>query len=337
MLRRRFSERYTTSGRWRCAPPTPAGRSCARAASATWPSSSRPGWRCRCCSRRSARPVSRTRPRTAPWSTPPPRFGCCCSRCGDRRPDRRVGAGQHPALAAVRMQRPRPVPLVRPGAVAARRPPPRSSRCRPAGPGRRRVRRLARLRRRSPSGSRRASSLSGWSRTSGPRTGPGGTRRPRRLAPGPLRRRPGPGLERRRRRRAAELPRLDQPTGRGRPVHRRGGAPRNRHRRRANHDDPRRQGSGVPDHDRRRNDHPTKPASVAVVVWTEHSWTLTSGADYETYRPIDEQLGDHERLRLLYVACTRARDHLVVSLHRTAPQREVESRNIGRRGTRQRH
>ena len=34
-------------------------------------------------------------------------------------------------------------------------------------------------------------------------------------------------------------------------------------------------------------------------------------------QPIDEQMGFHEKLRLLYVACTRARDHLVVSVHRT--------------------
>jgi ATP-dependent helicase/nuclease subunit A len=32
--------------------------------------------------------------------------------------------------------------------------------------------------------------------------------------------------------------------------------------------------------------------------------------------PIDEQMSDAERQRLLYVACTRAVDHLVVSLHR---------------------
>ncbi|MDQ6696146.1 MAG: UvrD-helicase domain-containing protein [Actinomycetota bacterium] len=38
--------------------------------------------------------------------------------------------------------------------------------------------------------------------------------------------------------------------------------------------------------------------------------------------PIDEQMGFDERIRLLYVACTRARDHLVVSLHRKAPPRE---------------
>ena len=52
------------------------------------------------------------------------------------------------------------------------------------------------------------------------------------------------------------------------------------------------------------------------VVWTRDSWTLKSGSDYEAFQPVDEQLSDAERLRLLYVACTRARDHLVVSLHR---------------------
>jgi ATP-dependent exoDNAse (exonuclease V) beta subunit len=34
------------------------------------------------------------------------------------------------------------------------------------------------------------------------------------------------------------------------------------------------------------------------------------------WAPIDEQMGLHERMRLLYVACTRARDHLIVSVHR---------------------
>ena len=38
--------------------------------------------------------------------------------------------------------------------------------------------------------------------------------------------------------------------------------------------------------------------------------------DFDVAKPIDEQMDYHERLRLLYVACTRARDHLVVSLHR---------------------
>jgi len=42
---------------------------------------------------------------------------------------------------------------------------------------------------------------------------------------------------------------------------------------------------------------------------------VTTG-DFATAAPIDEQMDDRERRRLLYVAATRARDHLVVSLHR---------------------
>jgi ATP-dependent exoDNAse (exonuclease V) beta subunit len=37
---------------------------------------------------------------------------------------------------------------------------------------------------------------------------------------------------------------------------------------------------------------------------------------YDEQVAIDEQMDHHERLRLLYVACTRAEDHLVVSVHR---------------------
>jgi ATP-dependent exoDNAse (exonuclease V) beta subunit len=40
--------------------------------------------------------------------------------------------------------------------------------------------------------------------------------------------------------------------------------------------------------------------------------------EYVTWAPIDEQMGFHERIRLLYVACTRARDHLILSVHRRA-------------------
>jgi ATP-dependent exoDNAse (exonuclease V) beta subunit len=42
---------------------------------------------------------------------------------------------------------------------------------------------------------------------------------------------------------------------------------------------------------------------------------VTSPA-FDAQRPLDEQMSHDERIRLLYVACTRARDHLVVSLHR---------------------
>ncbi|MFA9446567.1 UvrD-helicase domain-containing protein [Egicoccus sp. AB-alg6-2] len=51
-----------------------------------------------------------------------------------------------------------------------------------------------------------------------------------------------------------------------------------------------------------------------------------STEEYEAFKPIDEQLGYHERLRLLYVACTRAEDHLVVSLHRPAKPATGRSR-----------
>ncbi|HEY3144406.1 MAG TPA: UvrD-helicase domain-containing protein [Acidimicrobiales bacterium] len=42
---------------------------------------------------------------------------------------------------------------------------------------------------------------------------------------------------------------------------------------------------------------------------------VTSPA-FEAWRPLDEQMSHDERIRLLYVACTRARDHLVLSVHR---------------------
>ncbi len=59
-------------------------------------------------------------------------------------------------------------------------------------------------------------------------------------------------------------------------------------------------------------------ARARRVVWPPGTWTLASKDDpvYEAFRPVDELMGDAERRRLLYVACTRAQDHLVVSLHR---------------------
>ena len=68
----------------------------------------------------------------------------------------------------------------------------------------------------------------------------------------------------------------------------------------------------------------TKPrrATTNGVVWANATWMLAGRGDdgvFVAHRPIDEQMGDAERRRLLYVACTRAVDHLVVSLHRGAP------------------
>ncbi|WP_347978204.1 UvrD-helicase domain-containing protein [Microbacterium sp. ProA8] len=48
--------------------------------------------------------------------------------------------------------------------------------------------------------------------------------------------------------------------------------------------------------------------------------------DFETAKPLDEQMDDLERRRLLYVAATRARDHLAVSLHRAANAVQTSAR-----------
>jgi ATP-dependent helicase/nuclease subunit A len=61
------------------------------------------------------------------------------------------------------------------------------------------------------------------------------------------------------------------------------------------------------------------PTFSNSVVWHRDTWTISNknGDEvYEDFKPLDEQMGDAERRRLLYVACTRAVDHLVVSLHR---------------------
>ena len=67
---------------------------------------------------------------------------------------------------------------------------------------------------------------------------------------------------------------------------------------------------------------PQRRPAGAEVVWPPGrrciirvGSTVRSEA-YEDWMPIDEQMSHDERIRLLYVACTRAQDHLVVSLHR---------------------
>lgn len=67
----------------------------------------------------------------------------------------------------------------------------------------------------------------------------------------------------------------------------------------------------------------TRPQGVGGyhVVWTgqaDEPWGLAKQGDsvFDDFKPIDEQMSDAERRRMLYVACTRAVDHLVVSLHR---------------------
>lgn len=63
--------------------------------------------------------------------------------------------------------------------------------------------------------------------------------------------------------------------------------------------------------------------SVSFPPGSEPVVRLKAGVEsvsYEQWRPLDEQMDKHERIRLLYVACTRARDHLIVSLYREKRQ-----------------
>ncbi|MGH3483480.1 MAG: UvrD-helicase domain-containing protein [Nocardioidaceae bacterium] len=65
---------------------------------------------------------------------------------------------------------------------------------------------------------------------------------------------------------------------------------------------------------------PRNPGGVRL-LWTPDGYAvkltkLVQTNDFEHVAPIDEQMDSYERRRLLYVAATRARDHLVVSLHR---------------------
>jgi ATP-dependent exoDNAse (exonuclease V) beta subunit len=58
------------------------------------------------------------------------------------------------------------------------------------------------------------------------------------------------------------------------------------------------------------------------LLWTQDGYAVSLSKDLQTgdFRdqlPLDEQMSSYERLRLMYVAATRARDHLVVSLHRS--------------------
>jgi ATP-dependent exoDNAse (exonuclease V) beta subunit len=50
--------------------------------------------------------------------------------------------------------------------------------------------------------------------------------------------------------------------------------------------------------------------------------------DFDLVQPVDEQMDDYERRRLLYVAATRARDHLVISLHRSGSRRHSSNAEL---------
>ena len=59
------------------------------------------------------------------------------------------------------------------------------------------------------------------------------------------------------------------------------------------------------------------------LLWSEDGYAVSLSKDLQTgdfqeQLPLDEQMSSYERVRLMYVAATRARDHLVVSLHRSS-------------------
>ena len=86
---------------------------------------------------------------------------------------------------------------------------------------------------------------------------------------------------------------------------------------------PRCEGSGV-SHRRAVRAHDQDEAAargVQVRFPPTQGWAIKLGkgmstSDFEDMQPLDEQMDNHERRRLLYVAITRVRDHLVVSVHR---------------------
>ena len=78
----------------------------------------------------------------------------------------------------------------------------------------------------------------------------------------------------------------------------------------------------------------TRPitATSNSVIWHADSWTISNAKSpdpiFEDFKPLDEQMSDAERRRLLYVACTRAVDHLVVSLHRYPGETEMKPTSV---------
>lgn len=76
-----------------------------------------------------------------------------------------------------------------------------------------------------------------------------------------------------------------------------------------------------------------RPQYGVRVLWTEtgcevHTGKQTKTEEFDLAAPIDEQMGRLEHIRLLYVAATRARDHLIVSLHRTTKNVQTSARTI---------
>jgi ATP-dependent exoDNAse (exonuclease V) beta subunit len=77
---------------------------------------------------------------------------------------------------------------------------------------------------------------------------------------------------------------------------------------------------------------PRNPSGVQL-LWKPDGYAvkLTKSVqtnDFNDVQPIDEQMDAYERRRLLYVATTRARDHLVVSLHRGEAERSTTNAQL---------
>lgn len=78
--------------------------------------------------------------------------------------------------------------------------------------------------------------------------------------------------------------------------------------------------------------HPRTPSGVRL-LWRERDYAVRLTKSIETNdfaeaAPLDEQMDSEERKRLLYVAATRAREHLVVSLHRAEGSRAATAAQI---------
>src|SRR5581483_11275899 len=241
---------------------------------------------------------------------------------GHRRPDRRAQPRHRAALPALRLRRHGPVHLP-PRRRPLGPPPPRAARgprLRPPGGGRPRPPPHlvgAALVAAAVGAARPAPGGAGGVRA-GLRRGPGG----RGVGPAAVPGRPGPGLRGGRRRRPAGLPRLGRPAALRRRLGLRAAAARDRRRRRADHDHPRRQGPRVPPHDRLGNDHQAgQPAQGVSVVWNDDGTPEVrlrkdiGTANHDPRADLEAEMDVYEKLRLLYVACTRARDHLVVAVH----------------------
>ncbi|HET6293157.1 MAG TPA: 3'-5' exonuclease, partial [Kribbella sp.] len=78
---------------------------------------------------------------------------------------------------------------------------------------------------------------------------------------------------------------------------------------------------------------PNRQRGVQVLWPTDGGYAVKLKAsvqteDFDLVQPVDEQMDDYERRRLLYVAATRARDHLVVSLHRSGTRKHSSNAEL---------